>query len=183
MPRYQRTDWLEHGLGVLAQHGVEMLTIETLCQALKVTKGSFYHHFAHREAFLEALLAYWEDHYTSAFITQSMEAATPTDRLQRLLHLVVQSHGTSENFIRAWAQTAPVAQAVQQRVDQRRIAFVRECLLGIRADAAWAHTTAHLLYTVMVGAAAVIPPLTRAELSAIYALLESLMMSTQDEKD
>jgi AcrR family transcriptional regulator len=178
MPRYKRQDWLEQGLHILSHDGVDALTIDALCQALRVTKGSFYHHFEHREAFLEAVLQHWEDHYTSQFITQSMEAKTPEGRLHRLLQLVVASHGTNENSIRAWAQNSPVARVFQERVDQRRVAFVYECLLAYRADQAWAHTTAQMLYIIMLGASAIMPPLSQEALAQIYQLLEVHFVSS-----
>ena len=50
MTRHKREDWLEQGLAVLVQAGVEALTIDGMCQRLGVTKGSFYYHFQNREA-------------------------------------------------------------------------------------------------------------------------------------
>jgi AcrR family transcriptional regulator len=60
-PRFDREAWLEAALEVLARQGQAKLRVETLARQLGVTKGSFYHHFKNREAFLKALLAYWAE--------------------------------------------------------------------------------------------------------------------------
>src|SRR5579859_5070722 len=53
-------DWIEQGLRALATGGPDAVRIEPLAQALGVTKGSFYWHFADRRALLEAMLDTWE---------------------------------------------------------------------------------------------------------------------------
>ena len=107
--RVQKNDWLERGLELLAREGLNTVTIEALCTLLGVTKGSFYHHFDHREAFLEALLSHWEEHYTRAFIAYSEQGKTPTAQLERLMKIVVRNHDDSEVAIRVWAQRDPLA--------------------------------------------------------------------------
>lgn len=173
MARYGRKDWLEQGLHKLVAEGVEALTIETMCQQMGVTKGSFYHHFAHREAFLEALLQHWEEHYTSQFIAYSLEGAAPAEQLQRLIQLVVETHGTSETAIRAWAQHDPLARAYQERVDRRRLDFLYDRLLILTGDAARSQSLAQLLYVTLLGAQVMMPPLTSEELGRIYHLLNT----------
>src|SRR6188472_2187708 len=111
MSQLKREDWLERSLMVLAEEGLEALTIDKLCQKFAVTKGSFYHHFKHRQAFLEALLEFWEEAYTSRFIAYSQEATNPIEQLERLHALVVENFGAGENVIRAWAQSDPLARS------------------------------------------------------------------------
>ena len=68
MARLKRTDLLEQGLQQLVEEGVDALTVDSICSLLGVTKGSFYHHFKNRQIFLEALLQFLEETYTSKFI-------------------------------------------------------------------------------------------------------------------
>jgi AcrR family transcriptional regulator len=172
--RVQRKDWLERGLELLAREGLNAVTIDAMCRNLEVTKGSFYHHFANREAFLEGLLSHWEEHYTMAFITFSEGGKTPTEQMERLMKIVVRNHDDSEVAIRVWAQSDPLARTYQARVDQKRMAYLAHLLKAMGTTAAEARTRAQMLYTMLVGAQTVVPALTRDELRAMYLQLESL---------
>jgi AcrR family transcriptional regulator len=179
MARVTREDWLENGLQVLAQSGVEMLTIDAMCRHLGVTKGSFYHHFKNREAYLEAILEFWEEKYTGQFIQFSQGAQNPAEQLERLTQLVVQSFGTEEVQLRAWAQHDPLARRYQERVDQRRLAFLYELQKDLYQNPVHARTMAQLQYAALIGSTEIMPALTADDLQAMYQLLARLSVSLQ----
>src|SRR5258708_6771818 len=52
--------WIEAGLRALAAEGPDAVRVEALAQALGVTKGGFYGHFADRGALLQEMLDTWE---------------------------------------------------------------------------------------------------------------------------
>src|ERR1700746_4067025 len=58
--RTPRSRWIEEGLRALAGGGPDAVRVEALAQALGVTKGGFYGHFADRNALLEEMLDTWE---------------------------------------------------------------------------------------------------------------------------
>src|SRR5215831_17287428 len=58
--RTPRHRWIEEGLRALAAGGPDAVRVEALAQALGVTKGGFYGHFADRNALLEEMLGTWE---------------------------------------------------------------------------------------------------------------------------
>src|SRR6516162_6847596 len=58
--RTPRSRWIEEGLRALAAGGPDAVRVEALAQALGVTKGGFYGHFADRGALLEEMLDTWE---------------------------------------------------------------------------------------------------------------------------
>src|SRR5215467_5993096 len=58
--RTPRSRWIEEGLRALAGGGPDAVRVEALAQALSVTKGGFYGHFADRGALLEEMLDTWE---------------------------------------------------------------------------------------------------------------------------
>ena len=62
-PRTQldRSAWVAGATEVLAEEGIAGLRVEVLAKRLKVTKGSFYWHFARRKDFLIAVLQHWRD--------------------------------------------------------------------------------------------------------------------------
>src|SRR5215467_814512 len=58
--RTPRSRWIEEGLRALAAGGPDAVRVEALAQALGVTKGGFYGHFADRNAMPEEMLGTWE---------------------------------------------------------------------------------------------------------------------------
>src|SRR5256885_9198882 len=60
LTRTPRVSWIEEGLRALGVGGPDAVRIETLAQALGVTKGGFYGHFDDRGALLEEMLDAWE---------------------------------------------------------------------------------------------------------------------------
>src|SRR2546430_8142453 len=58
--RTPRTSWIEEGLRALGVGGLDGVRIETLAEALGVTKGGFYWHFGDRRALLDEMLDTWE---------------------------------------------------------------------------------------------------------------------------
>src|SRR5258707_14726159 len=58
--RTPRRRWIKAGLRALAAGGPDAVRVEALAQALGVTKGGFYGHFADRDALLDEMLDTWE---------------------------------------------------------------------------------------------------------------------------
>ncbi len=159
---------------MLAESGVEALTIDAMCAHLKVTKGSFYHHFANRESFLENVLQHWEAKFTERFITVSQDGATPLERMQRLNRLVIETYGTSEVAIRAWAQTDPMAAVYQQHVDQKRLDYLYQLSYALSGDEMYAQTFARIAYAILIGAQTIMPAYSTQQLAQVYDLLEKM---------
>lgn len=182
MARLKREDWLEQGLSTLAENGVDALTIEAICQLMAVTKGSFYHHFQNRDAFLEAILTYWEDKFTKQFIEFSQEGLTAQEKLERLHQRVIESYGTYEVNIRAWAQVDPLAREFQERVDKQRLDFLFELQKEMYSNEKDALTMAQLQYVTLIGSTGIIPGLKAEDLENMYQLLARLSIAIQQEE-
>src|SRR5262245_66430749 len=83
--RLSRQDWVDTSLAAIAEGGLAAVAVVPLAERLGATKGSFYWHFASREALIEAALAAWEQTTTSAVIAE-IDAASQDPRQQlRLL--------------------------------------------------------------------------------------------------
>ena len=54
-------DWIDQGLKALANSGFTALKADPLAKALRVSRGSFYWHFADIAAFHAAVLARWHE--------------------------------------------------------------------------------------------------------------------------
>ena len=112
-----REDWLAKALDVLAEDGIAAVRIEPLADALAVTKGSFYWHFTDRDELLACLLA--ADH-----------SGDPSRELLTLLELVTTlDENRYDASVRAWARCDPRAAAHLERVDQKRLVYMRGLLL------------------------------------------------------
>lgn len=150
--RLGRRHWIDAALRSLAAQGIEAVRVERLAADLKVTKGSFYWHFANREALLCALLEAWEARATHDIITMVEAGGGDAQaRLRALCREVFGSDGRLERQIRAWSAHDPVAGEAQQRVDARRIAYLDELLRGIGFDPEAARARALFSYQALIG--------------------------------
>lgn len=81
-----RTRLLDAALVLIRQRGFAATSVEDLCQAAGVTKGSYFHHFKTKDALGVAAARHWID-TTSAFFAAAPYHA-PEDPLDRVLAYV-----------------------------------------------------------------------------------------------
>lgn len=145
--------WIAAAAAALAEGGIDAVRVEPLAARLRVTKGSFYWHFADRDALLAAVLLSWERETTLAVI-ERMETTLPdADARMRGLFRVASHNDRNriEAAIRAWAQTGGQAAAAVRRVDARREAYVGKLLRALGLDPAAAKSRARLICLAVVG--------------------------------
>lgn len=77
-----RQKLLDAALSVIRTRGYEATTIDALCAAAGVAKGSFFHHFKNKEAVAVAAADYWSE-ITGAFFAAAPyhDHADPLDRV------------------------------------------------------------------------------------------------------
>ena len=147
-----REDWLSQGMQVLAEHGPEAIKIDRLCGYLKVTKGSFYHYFANRGDFLDALLVYWQTHYTEDIIRAVADIADPAQRSEQLsAEITAIPDRRPEVVLRSWSLQEPKIAVVVARVDHRRLTFLTELIAAQVGSVAKANLIAKVVYAHFVG--------------------------------
>ena len=149
--------WLDEGLSVLAESGIDSLTIDALCTRLRLTKGSFNHHFKGREAFTNELLTHWEQQYVSRPIQLADEALRPTERFDVVVELAAELPQGPDVAIRGWALRDPVARSHVERVDRRRLEYLHALVEQITGDADRALLVAQILLTIYVGSTQTVP--------------------------
>ncbi|MEM8852004.1 MAG: TetR/AcrR family transcriptional regulator [Pseudomonadota bacterium] len=151
MSRMRRSDWLDLGLRMLTEGGVESLTVDALCRMAQRTRGSFYHHFQDHEGFLVALAETWRDRQTDAVIAEvdAGRQGARGDLLHRAAGAI--DHRLDVAMRRAAGRDAVFA-AMVAAVDARRIGYIAKTLQSERAlDAAEAARLADLEYALFVG--------------------------------
>jgi AcrR family transcriptional regulator len=166
-----RRKWLEEGLALLEEAGAEALSIESLTNRLGVTKGSFYHHFANYQDFKQGLLEFWEEEGTLRIIHWAEQEASPPDKLARVMQASLHPPRL-DVALRAWALQDDQVRVHQQRIDQRRLAYLEAVVFATRADHKFAKLLARLLYSLYVGSQHIIPPIEGEDLGAVYQLVQ-----------
>lgn len=164
----RQQDWLETGLQVLAHSGLEALTIEGLCAKLRLTKGSFYHHFKNMSDYEQQLLAYWADQYLS---TSASLPEQPQERLRLLDTLMASTFGPltePEISIRTWAQQDNQVRPYVERVDAFRRQIVFDIFSSLVPDLDKAQMMTDLLFTISIGSMATFPRLSPNRVLEMY---------------
>jgi AcrR family transcriptional regulator len=151
--RLDRQAWVQTALDAIAEGGLAAVAVVPLAKQLGVTKGSFYWHFANREALVEAALAEWEQSHTAAVIAEI--EATSDDPLQqlRLLFKRVTELAARDRIELALLANAdhPTVQPVLDRVTRRRIDFTAGLFQRFGLSRAQAKRRALLAYSAYLG--------------------------------
>lgn len=131
--RTPREHWIEAGLQALADGGPDAVRIEALAKQLGVTKGGFYGFFADREALLAAMLDTWERESTDDVLDRvEREGGDPRTRITRAGLLTFSSDRLLpiDLAVRDWARRDEAVAGRLRRVDNRRMALLRE-MIGV----------------------------------------------------
>jgi AcrR family transcriptional regulator len=160
MERLSRQDWLDEGYLILKEKGAAGLTIEALTARLNKTKGSFYHHFKNRDGFLLSLLTHWEESQTLEIISSSSKEKSYQRMNEKLLALSTRSYSAEvEVAIRAWALRDEMAGVFQKRVDENRVAFLRQMFSHLTDNPDEIATISLIRYCFYIGSQQIIPAL------------------------
>jgi AcrR family transcriptional regulator len=156
-----RQDWIDAGLIVLAQSGVDAVRVEPLAKTLNVTKGSFYWHFKNRDALLDAVLEEWANLTTYSVIerVEALNEENATQKLLSLFEIAVEddgkndglSDGRLENAIRAWATNDVRVATVLAQVDQQRLDYTKNLFEKIGFLPLESLVRARMVYYALVG--------------------------------
>jgi AcrR family transcriptional regulator len=169
MKKQEASVWVREGLTVLAELGPDGLTIDELCRRLHLTKGSFYHHYANRFVYIQALLSFWEREMTVRVIEMSQQEGTPLQRLRRLTRLSTTfEHERVEVILRAWASQDETVRAAVKRVDSRRVQYLSDLCSMLLGKPDEGLMLAQIFYTMYVGAQHLVPPVSGKELQHLY---------------
>ena len=150
--RLAADDWAKKALTVIAAAGVQQVTIEGLGRDLGVTKGSFYWHFASRQALIAAALELWEQRATVDVIEQLQSIVDPVDRLRTLFE---SSFGDAVDGPLDAALVAAVNDSVVgvtvRSVTRRRIEFMEQLFVDMGFAGSEARIRARIAYSAYVG--------------------------------
>ena len=170
--------WLDAGLGLLVKSGPRALTIDRLCKKLKKTKGSFYHHFAGREAFQQELLENWKRRHTQDLIEATtsggQQALKKLDRMARALPT------STEAAFREWARNSNQAHDIVTEVDRSRAEHLTQLYLQRGFDDQKAEDCAWLEYALFLGMSQLQDSLTPEKRQQLQSLFERKLVNGDD---
>jgi len=153
--RTPRNRWIEEGLSALAAGGPDAVRIESLAQALGVSKGGFYWHFKDRQSLLQEMLDAWERTWVDEVIeTVEAENEDARSRLRRLFALALASGGEVlkiELAIRNWARHDKAVAKRLKRVDNRRMDYMRSLFGAICEDDDEVEARCLLTFSLFIG--------------------------------
>jgi AcrR family transcriptional regulator len=150
--------WTRAALVAVASGGLPAVAVEPLAKELGATKGSFYWHFADREALVEATLQLWERRDTDEVIAAIDETQDAETRLRNLLRLAFtsvldRSAGGARTVELALQASAshPLVSAALRRVTERRLTLLTQLYTELGLSTPVARDRGLLAYTAFLG--------------------------------
>ncbi len=170
MKKVDKKNWFEEGLKILANDGFQKITIDNMCTILKVTKGSFYHHFKNIDGYIAALMEYWMEKNTVDFITAT-EAITNIDEKHiRLNDLAASASQKAEQVIRAWSFSNEIVRKYVQQVDDMRMEYLISLNIQSGMEKTAAKDYAILEYGALIGVQQLCPNISKEHFKHLYNL-------------
>lgn len=150
--RLTQEDWARAALDAIPIGGIDGVSVEGLARQLRVTKGSFYWHFADRTALIVAALELWERLGTVEVIDHLRTLPDPAHRLRELFKLSFQDDvdGPIDAALIARIDD-PTVGPVVRRVTRLRIDFLEEAYRDLGLSPSKAATRARITYCTYVG--------------------------------
>jgi AcrR family transcriptional regulator len=175
--RLDAAAWIAAAFDAVADGGIDAVRVEPLAKALRITKGSFYWHFADRRALIDAMLVAWATGRIAAIRAQAALRGDPAAALRDLADLYTRNANVRglaiELAIRALARTDAAAAKAARSVDRERLKHVGELFAALGWDGGAAQARAVAFYSYLFGQSLLdpqaVPPAARA--GAIEALL------------
>ena len=170
MARLTREDWIAEGFKILSEFAQDKLKILYLCQRLKVTRGSFYHHFKSIEDYINALMEAWQEENTLQLIRNSKEGQTAYEKMDIINAQVAASNFKLEASIRSWSYYHPIVKQYVDKADTTRLAFLQDIFMLLGFEKELAYKKGMLDYAVLIGIQQLKPNLKPEELQELFKL-------------
>ena len=134
------------------------MRVEALAAGLGVSKGGFYWHFADRRALLEEMLDSWEQAGTEDVIARlDSKPGDPRAKLRQLFELSPSADFAVELAIRDWARRDSAVAERLQRIDSRRMEYLRSLFGRFCADENDVEARSMLAYSLLIGSYFIAP--------------------------
>ncbi|MBL4768248.1 MAG: TetR/AcrR family transcriptional regulator [Rhodobacteraceae bacterium] len=175
--------WIEAAFRALTVGGPQAIRAEAIARDLKVSKGSFYWHFATVDALKQQMLQRWRQEATERIITMLKGTESPAaDKLRMLVEFATNDTDSryggimAEAAIRDWARYDENAAATVKTVDLQRLAFLETLFEQCGTKSAQCRAHSVILYGALIGIGA----LSHAGLANLKDDLNCLLVTLLD---
>ena len=151
MKRLNKEKWLQTGLDILKKTSYTDIKIEYLCKRLKVTKGSFYHHFKNINDYYSKLFEYLFNTDRINLDRFIEDIPTPKGRLNYINRQIIKNISKEKVSLRAWGTHNKEVKKQLDKVDNMRIEYFTKLYLDTGLDPKKALIMARLNFALLVG--------------------------------
>mgnify|MGYP000224046122 CR=1 FL=1 len=166
-----KQDWIDSSLKLVSKNGADVLKIDILCKKLKVTKGSFYHHFKNRSDFINSLMIHWYEKTTLAFIKQANTEENALERLNKLDQVIATNDIEAEMHLRAWGLKEPSIVIHLEKIDDQRQSYLQSCFVELGMDVHIAKDVAMIAYAQLLGLLQLHPKPSKEEILRLSGII------------
>ena len=150
-----REDWLTQARELMIAHGIDRVKIQTLAEAMGVSRSSFYWYFKDRDDLLHALLETWAEENSAGILAMAAKPAeTITEAVCNIFRCVIDPalYNMPADFaVRAWARSDTQAALRLAETDTKRLAALTTMFARHGYPAPEAETRAYVLYYMQIG--------------------------------
>lgn len=157
--KLSRDDWLDAAFNAVVEGGFDAARVLALADTLKVTRGSFYWHFADHADLISALQERWRQRELAAEAALRIDSlANPVEDLDRLLEAALTHAGTDlkntrfELALRGKGRRDVAVAQMLDEIDQVRLRLFESKFLRLTGDKTAARDLSALFYLAVVGA-------------------------------
>lgn len=130
MSRATALDWIRAGQALLRRGGIGAVKVRDLAQVLGVTTGSFYHHFANLDGFLDQLAGQYAADVER--LDGSLAALAPAGRIRALLAIRARAdQPVLDRAMRIWAADDERARRAVARLDRAVLALIETTFVDL----------------------------------------------------
>lgn len=170
-----KKSWLAEGFALLAEFSQDKLTIQYLCTRLKVTRGSFYHHFSGIENYIQEMMEAWEEENTHLLVKEANTGSSAEESMELLAKAVSSKNQSIEAAIRSWSFYQPTVARHLAKVDQLRLTYLKQLHLKMGRSDEQANLIADLDYATLIGVQQLYPNIADEKMKALWQLQKKMI--------
>ncbi len=171
-----KRQWLEEGFALLSEFSQDKLTIQYLCDRLKVTRGSFYHHFQGINGYIKDLMTAWEEENTHMMVKEANVGNTPEESMELLAKAIMTRKQSIEAAIRSWSFYQPTVAEHMAKVDKLRLGYLHSLYLKMGLSEEESSLRADLDYGTLIGIQQLYPQIADEKMKALWQMQKEIIL-------
>ncbi|WP_420573540.1 TetR/AcrR family transcriptional regulator [Kordia sp.] len=148
-----KKDWIKLGYKLFSENGEGGINVDKMSRLLNCNKSSFYWHFKTKKDFINELIAYWIDIDTTKVINEVDEQEFPKDKILKLIKVAFRKDSNLDFifYLKKYSQKNNTIQKIIDRIDDERILFLIDLIIGLGYSKEQAEIKASIFYKYLIG--------------------------------